>query len=111
MDFLYDDDERALRDAARDFARKELAPRAAAADADAGFAPGHAETLAAFGALGLNLPEVWGGTGASAVGLALAVEELAAACAATASTVTAHYLATDSILLAGNDALKSRYLP
>ena len=111
MDFLYDDDERALRDAARDFARKELAGRAAAADADAGFAPGHTETLAAFGALGLNLPEVWGGAGASAVGLVLAVEEFAAACAATASTVTAHYLATDSILLAGDDALKARYLP
>jgi alkylation response protein AidB-like acyl-CoA dehydrogenase len=111
MDFLYDDDERALRDAARDFAHRELAPRAAAADADAAFAPGHMESLAAFGAMGLNLPEAWGGAGASAVGLALAVEALAAACAATASTVTAHYLATDSILLGGDDALKTRYLP
>ena len=111
MDFLYDDDERALRDAARDFARRELAPRAAAADRDAAFAPGHMEGLAAFGAMGLNLPEAWGGAGASAVGLALAVEEIAAACAATASTVTAHYLATDVILLGGDDALKSRYLP
>jgi alkylation response protein AidB-like acyl-CoA dehydrogenase len=111
MDFLYDDDERALRDAARDFARKELAPRAAAADAAAAFAPGHFETLAAFGAMGLTLPETWGGTGASAVATALAVEELGAACAATASTVTAHYLATDSILLGGDDALKARYLP
>lgn len=111
MDFLYDDDERALRDAARDFARKELAPRAAAADANAAFAPGHIETLAKFGAMGLNLPEAWGGAGASAVAIALAVAEFAAACAATASTVTAHYLATDSILLGGDDTLKSRYLP
>ena len=111
MDFLYDDDERALRDAARDFARRELAPRAAAADRDAAFAPGHMEGLAMFGAMGLNLPEAWGGAGASAVGLALAVEEIAAACAATAASVTAHYLATDAILLGGDDALKSRYLP
>lgn len=111
MDFLYDEDERALRDAARAFARKELAPRAAAADVAAAFAPGHMEALAAFGAMGLNLPERWGGADASAGGLALAVEELAAACAATASTVTAHYLATDSILLGGDDRLRARYLP
>ncbi len=111
MDFLYDDDERALRDATRDFARKELAPRAAAADRDAAFPPGHMDRLAAFGAMGLNLPEGWGGAGASAVGLALAVEALGAACAATTSTVTAHYLATDAILLGGDDALRGRYLP
>jgi alkylation response protein AidB-like acyl-CoA dehydrogenase len=111
MDFLYDDHERALRDATRVFARKELAPRAAAADSNAAFPDGHMKLLAAFGAMGLNLPQAWGGAGASALGLALAVEELSAACAATASTVTAHYLATESILLAGDDALKSRYLP
>lgn len=110
MDFLYDDDERALRDAARDFARKELAPRAADTDRNAAFPDGYMERLAAFGAMGLNLPQEWGGAGASAVALALAVEELAAACAATASTVTAHYLATDAILLAGDESLRSRYL-
>ncbi len=111
MDFLHDEDERALQDAAREFAAKELAPRAAAADRDAAFPPGHMDRLAAFGAMGLNLPEGWGGAGASAVGLALAVEALGAACAATTSTVTAHYLATDAILLGGDDALRSRYLP
>ncbi|UCH74677.1 MAG: acyl-CoA dehydrogenase family protein [Rhodospirillales bacterium] len=111
MDFLYDDDERALRDAARAFAAKELAPRAAEADGNAAFPDGHMDALAAFGAMGLNLPEAFGGAGASAVGLALAVEALAAGCAATASTVTAHFLATDAILLAGDAAQKTRYLP
>ena len=110
MDFLFSDDEHALRDAAREFARKELAPHAAAADESEAFPPGHIEKLAAFGAMGLNLPEEWGGAGASAVGLALAVEEIAAACAATASTVTGHYLASEAILLGADDALKSRYL-
>ncbi len=110
MDDLFDDDERALRNAARDFARRELAPHAAAADRDAAFPPGHLERLAAFGALGLNLPEEWGGAGASAGALVLAVEALGAACAATTSTVTAHYLATDAILLGGDEALRARYL-
>lgn len=111
MDFLFSDDDRALRDAARDFAQKELAPHAAAADAAEAFPAGHLDKLAAFGAMGLNLPEQWGGAGASAVGLALAVTEIAAGCAATASTVTGHYLATEAILLGADDALKSRYLP
>ncbi len=111
MDFLLDDDERALRDAARKFAGEVLAPRAARADLDATFPPGHLKALAAFGAMGLNLPAEHGGAGASALALALAVEEIAAACASTASTVTAHYLATDAILLGGDDDLHRRYLP
>src|SRR5262249_28140568 len=67
--------------------------------------------LGALGVMGLNLPQVWGGAGASAPGLAAAVEELATACAATASMITAHYLATEAILLAGNDAQRRIYLP
>src|SRR5262249_27663394 len=43
--------------------------------------------------------------------LAGAVTELAGACAATASMVTAHFLAADAILLAGDDAIRERYLP
>lgn len=111
MDFLFDDDDRALRDATRDFARKELAPQAAVADEAAAFPTDHIEKLAAFGAFGLNLPVAYGGSGAGAVGLALAVEEIAVACAATASTVTGHWLATESLLLGADDAMKARYLP
>lgn len=110
VDFLLSDDERALRDAARKFAAEILAPQAAQTDRDAAFPPGHLEALAAFGAMGLNLPAEHGGAGASALALTLAVEEIAAACGATASTVTAHYLASDAILLGGGDDLQRRYL-
>lgn len=110
MDFLLGDDERALRDAARKFAGDVLAPRAARADRDAAFPPGHFEALAAFGAMGLNLPVEHGGAGVSGLALALAVEEIAAACGATASSVTAHYLASDAILLGGGEDLQRRYL-
>ncbi len=110
MDFLLGDDERALRDAARKFAGDVLAPRAARADRDAAFPPGHFEALAAFGAMGLNLPAEHGGAGVSGLALALAVEEIAAACGATASSVTAHYLASDAILLGGGEDLQRRYL-
>jgi alkylation response protein AidB-like acyl-CoA dehydrogenase len=101
----------ALRDTVRRFAQRELAPQAAAFDESAAFVGAHLPQLAALGIMGLNLPEEFGGAGASALGLTAAVEEIAAACAATASMVTAHYLASDAILLAGSSAQKQSYLP
>lgn len=101
----------AIRETVRRFAESDLAPKAAAFDESGGFVGGHLPGLAALGIMGLNLPEEWGGAGASALGLVGAVEEIARACAATASMVTAHFLATDAILLAGSPEQKSRYLP
>ncbi len=112
MSFLIPDltaDEAAMRDTLRRFAIAELAPRARALD-EGGSVAEHLPRLAELGVLGLNLPEQWGGAGLSAVALAAAVEELGAACAATASAVTAHFLATDAILLAGDDAQRGRWL-
>lgn len=103
-------EDRALAEAVRKFAEARLAPRAAALD-EGGSVVEHLPALAAQGILGMNLPESWGGAGASALAMVLAVEEIATACAATASTVTAHFLASDAILLAGDDELKRRYLP
>lgn len=111
MDFRIGPDDAALQDATRRFAQEHLAPGAARADRDAAFPESHFGLLAEFGAMGLNLPAEHGGAGAPATGLALAVEEIAAACAATASSVTAHYLATDAILLGGNDEMRRRWLP
>ncbi len=103
-------EDRALAETVRKFAEARLAPRAAALD-QGGSVVEHLPALAAQGILGMNLPESWGGAGASALAMVLAVEEIASACAATASTVTAHFLASDAILLAGGDELKRRYLP
>ena len=104
-------DDLAVRDALRRFAQNELSPRAAAFDESETFVGAHLPGLSALGVMGLNLPEAWGGVGVSALGLTAAVEEIAAACAATASMVTAHFLATDAILIAGAEAQKARYLP
>jgi alkylation response protein AidB-like acyl-CoA dehydrogenase len=105
------DEDLAVRDTVRRFAQKELAPRAAEFDETAAFVGAHLPRLAELGILGLNLPEEFGGANISALGLTAAVEEIAASCPATASMITAHYLATDSILLAGSDSQKKRYLP
>ena len=111
MNFDFAQDEIEIRDAVRRFARDRLLPAAARLDDSGQFCREHLAGLADLGVMGLNLPECYGGAGVSALALALAVEELTYACAATASTVTAHYLATDAILIGGDEALKQRLLP
>ena len=111
MDFSLSQEECLLRDTLRRLAESELAPRAQRIDETAVFPHENLEMLAPLGVLGMNLPGEWGGPGVSAVGLSLAVEEIAAACASTASVLTAHFLATDAILLGGDDSLRRRYLP
>lgn len=98
-------------DQIRRLCRETIAPAAAATDAEARFPREQLRALADLGALGLNLPEAWGGPGLSAPALALAVEAVAGACGATASALTAHFLATDAILIGGDDGLRARYLP
>ncbi|HET6620507.1 MAG TPA: acyl-CoA dehydrogenase family protein [Dongiaceae bacterium] len=88
-----------------------LAPAAAATDEAASFPRVQLDALAALGVLGMNLPEAWGGPGLSAPALAASVEAIAGACASTASALTAHFLATDAILIGGEDAMRARYLP
>src|SRR5579883_2172345 len=111
MDPFCTEDDLAVAETIRRFAAQEIAPRAEALDEGEHFAGEHRAALAAIGLMGLNLPERWGGAGATAVALYLAVEALAAACASTTSMLTAHYLATDAILIAGDDAQRARWLP
>jgi butyryl-CoA dehydrogenase len=93
------------------FASEELAPKAAAADESGLFVHDQLRALAATGMMGANLPESWGGADISAQALLRAVGVVAGGCGSTVSALTAHYLATDSILLGGDDALRARYLP
>ncbi len=111
MDFRLSEEDEAVFEAVRRFAEAELAPRAAEIDETETFATVHLPGLGALGVMGMNLPERVGGAGVSPLALFRAVEAIAGACASTGSMVTAHYLATDSILLGGDEALQARFLP
>lgn len=105
------DDERAVIEQIERFANEVLAPKAAMLDEESLFATLHLPAMAEMGLMGMNLPEDMGGIGLSGPALYAAVEALAGACGSTASMLTAHFLATDSILLGGDDTLKERVLP
>lgn len=111
MTYPMSDDERAVVDQIARFSASVLAPRAAELDEQATFATLHLPAMADLGLLGLNLPEDMGGIGLSGPALYAAVEAIAGACGSTASMLTAHFLATDSVLLGGDAALRARILP
>ena len=93
------------------FAQSELAPQAAIVDREEISTTRYVPQLAELGVMGMNLPERWGGIGASPAAIILSLVEIARACAATSSMIGAHYLATDSILIGGDDAQRDRFLP
>src|SRR5690606_17014489 len=89
----------------------KIAPLAAETDEHSRFVHAQLATLGEAGMMGANLPEAYGGGGISAPALLRAVSIVAGACGSTASAMTAHYLATDSILIGGTDAQKEEWLP
>ena len=103
-------EERAFLDHLTRFCARELAPRAAETDEKAAFVAPQLAALAATGMMGANLPEPYG-PGISAPALLATVAQVAGACASTASALTAHYLATDSILIGGTEAQRAAWLP
>ena len=110
--FALDDTQAAVRDAVRELAQKEFAPRAAKLDEAAEFPMENFRKLAEVGLCGIPVPEPLGGAGADSLSFALALEEIAKACGSTCLTLAAHTsLGTMPIVLFGNDRLKSTYVP
>jgi alkylation response protein AidB-like acyl-CoA dehydrogenase len=109
--FYLTDEQRAIRDLARQIAREKIAPVAAHHDETETYPAEVMRLLAQQGLMGLWVPEAYGGAGAGAMGVALAAEEIAWACAATATNWGASPLGGYPILLAGTEEQKRRYLP
>lgn len=100
-----------VRDAARDFARRELTPNAARWDAECTFPREAIAGLGQLGLMGINVPEEWGGAGADFVSMALALEEIARGDASTSTIVSGHNsVGCMPIYRFGTDAQKDRFL-
>src|SRR5690348_1826047 len=97
MDFDFTREQKQFQDLVRPFALRELAPRAAEVDREGRLPEDIVAKLGAAGVLGVAIPEAHGGAGAGFVGLALALEEIAAACASTASLVSGHAMFSGAI--------------
>ncbi len=90
MDFALDQELTLVRDMARDFAEKELFPRAAKHDRQEHLDPEVYAKLAELGLWGLTVPEDFGGSGLGNLALATVLIELNRGCASTGVTVSVH---------------------
>ncbi|MFD2250800.1 butyryl-CoA dehydrogenase [Pseudochelatococcus lubricantis] len=108
---MLSDEERLFCEVLGRLCAERIAPRAGETDETAAFVHEQLGLLGEAGMMGANLPEEYGGSGISAPALLRAVAIVAGACGSTASALTAHYLATDSILLGGTEAQKREWLP
>jgi len=105
------DDQRAIRDLAREIARERIAPHAAHVDETGEYPHEQLKLLGQQGLMGLHIPEEYGGSGAGALAFCLAAEEVAWACAATSTIFLVQNLGGYPISLAGNAEQKRRFLP
>ncbi|HEV2300247.1 MAG TPA: acyl-CoA dehydrogenase family protein, partial [Stellaceae bacterium] len=104
------DEQRMLRDTAREFAQRELAPGAAARDREGRFPKEAVAELGRLGFMGMLVPPEHGGAGADHVGYALVMEEVAAAEGATATILSVNTLCCGAVLQYGSDEQKRRFL-
>ncbi|HEX5130551.1 MAG TPA: acyl-CoA dehydrogenase family protein [Usitatibacter sp.] len=110
-DFLTDE-QRMVREMARDFARAELAPNAARWDEEGYVPDATISKMGSLGLMGMLVPEEWGGTGADYLADALAIEEIAAGCASAAVLMSVQNgLGCGCILSWGSAEQKKRWLP
>jgi alkylation response protein AidB-like acyl-CoA dehydrogenase len=109
--YYLSDEQRMVMELARSIAREKIAPVAAHHDETETYPDEPMRLLAQQGLMGTWIPETYGGTDMGALAVALVAEEIAWACAATATNWGASALGGYPILLAGTEAQKRRYLP
>ncbi len=111
MNALLTAEQTMIRDAMRSFAQERLAPFAAQWDREKTFPAEALKELGGLGAMGMTVPEAYGGAGLDYMSLVLTIEELAAGDGATSTIVSVqNSLACGITQKFGSEAQKQRWL-
>lgn len=111
MNFDLTNEQQMIRDAVRDFAQREIAPRARHVDESGEFPAETFKKMARLGLMGIPFPEQYGGTGGDSISTAIAIEEVSRACGSTGIAYSAHMgLGSAPIYMFGNEDQKQRFL-
>src|SRR6188768_1211606 len=111
MDFTPTETQDMIRSTARQFAGRVLEPNAVRLDREHRFPRESLAEAAELSLLGINVPAEYGGVEAGAVAYALAITELARACAATTVAVCVSNMVAEVICAFGNEDQRSEHVP
>jgi alkylation response protein AidB-like acyl-CoA dehydrogenase len=111
MDFSLTEEQRAFQSTARQFARDEMMPHAAAWDEGEVFPVETLRKAAALGFAGIYVKDEFGGSGLTRLDAALIFEELAQGCTSTAAYISIHNMVAWMIDSYGGAALREKFLP
>jgi acyl-CoA dehydrogenase len=109
--FALTEEQRALRGLAREFAEKEIRPKAAEYDEQSTHPADIIAKAHELGLMNVHIPEELGGLGLPGFEGMLIGEELSWGCAGIAVSIVANTLGAAPVLLAGTDEQKQRWLP
>ena len=112
MSFFLNEDQQALQDVARRFARQEIEPLANRIDHEEHTPPELIRKVAELGFFGLLVPEEYGGMGQSLTTAAIVIEELSKASPALGGMLSVQMvLCPETICILGSEEQKRRLLP
>jgi butyryl-CoA dehydrogenase len=111
MDLRLSEEQQMIQQTAREFARREVAPKAAEIDENHRYPQELVRQMAELGFLGIAVPEQYGGAGMDNLCYVLAMEEISAACASTGVIMSVNNsLVCDPLLKFGSEAQKKELL-
>ena len=109
---VLNENQKMIRQMARDFANSKLAPIAAQIDHSGEFPEATVKEMGSLGFMGLAVPEEYGGVGSDITSYALVVEEVSRVCGSHGLTLAAHNsLGCWPIAVLGTEAQKKKFLP
>jgi len=112
MDFMLTDDQKMIRDTAKEFSDEVLAVEAAEYDEKDEPNLSAIKKLGELGYMGITIPEKYGGAGLDTISYALVMEQMARGCAATATTISVQLsLVAEGFIKYGSEEQRKKYLP
>jgi len=111
MNFNLTDEQRMIKELAREFSQEVLAPAAPVLDQTEEYPFENCRKMGELGLMGIEVPEEDGGTGADTVSYVVALEEVSKACAATGTIMSVNNsLVCHGLVMHGTPEQREKYL-
>ena len=111
MSFELTEEQKMIQTVARDFAVREVEPRARELDKNGTWPADLVKRMGELGLMGVAVPEAYGGAGSDAISYALAMEEISRACASTGVIMSVNNsLVCDPLHKFASEDQKKRFL-